>query len=397
MKDFSVRQGVERLGEYTVKTVDASIILNANENNYPLPQQLQEILNQRLAVFPFNRYPPLKAELLADVIAEELDVDADCVKIGNGSSDLLAHACYVFGGHNKKIAVPYPSSPIYDEYIALSESELLRYHLKDNGFLDPEKVIEFCNKQQIDVLIICNPNNPTGNYNSLDVIEKIVSNTECIVLVDEAYMEFADGKDVPHYDMRALNKLWLVAGSALSLVGHYSNLIVFRTFSKAYGLAGLRCGYGVGSLVLMRQLGKVLLPYHVNAFSLVAAKIAYENKILYKEQIREIREERDKLIGYLKQLGFFVYPSSANFILVRAEDTLKEQLAAAYNREHKSAEDIEVASGLQLFEYLLAHGILTADFSKQAGLLGCVRISIGTPEENKQLSAKIAELCLEIQ
>ena len=144
---------------------------------------------------------------------------------------------------------------------------LFRSPLTSEGFVDADAVIAFCAKEQPSLLIVCNPNNPTGNYNSLAAMEKIIANVACPVIMDEAYMEFADGKELPPNDMRPLNKIWLVAGSTLSLLGKYSNFMVFRTFSKAYGLAGMRCGYAVGALGLVRQLGKALLPYHVNARS----------------------------------------------------------------------------------------------------------------------------------
>lgn len=397
MSDISVRKGVAQVGEFVAEPVEVATILDANESNYPMPQEVAIILDRCLKQFPFNRYPPLNAELLIEVIAKELDLTNENIKIGNGSSDLLEKACYVFGGNKKRIAIPSPSFSMYDEYAVLSESEILHYPLTKEGFIDAEQVINFCKEKQVSLLIICNPNNPTGNYNSLPVIEKIISQVNCPVLVDEAYMEFADGKDVSPYDMRALNKLWLVAGSALSLVNNYTNVIVLRTFSKAYGLAGLRCGYAVGSRGLMRIFSKAFLPYHVNAFSLVAAKAVYENKVLYKEQIKEIREERDKLAHCFSQLGFFVYPSATNFLLLKAEGDLQQRLAKAYCETNKSVEEQEVASGLMLWQYLLDNGILVADFTKDDGLLGCIRITVGTPEENKQVLDKIVELFYKIQ
>ena len=291
MSSFTVRQSIEAMEEYAVESVAADIIVNANESNYPLPQEIAEKITQRTARFPFNRYPPIKSENLCEVIAKELDVDIDCVKIGNGSSELLEKACYVFGGPGKKIAVPWPSFSMYGEYAALSDSEEVRYPLTAEGFVDADSVISFCKEQQPSLLIVCNPNNPTGNYNSLAAMEKILANVDCPVIMDEAYMEFADGKELAPNDLRPMHKLWLVAGSTLSLVGRYSNLMVFRTFSKAYGLAGLRCGYAVGALGLVRQLGKALLPYHVNA-KLYLRNIRIKNKIRTAAKIKAHLHQR---------------------------------------------------------------------------------------------------------
>ena len=397
MSSFTVRQSIEAMEEYAVESVAADIIVNANESNYPLPQEIAEKITQRTARFPFNRYPPIKSENLCEVIAKELDVDIDCVKIGNGSSELLEKACYVFGGPGKKIAVPWPSFSMYGEYASLSDSAEVRYPLTAEGFVDADSVISFCKEQQPSLLIVCNPNNPTGNYNSLAAMEKILANVDCPVIMDEAYMEFADGKELAPNDLRPMHKLWLVAGSTLSLVGRYSNLIVFRTFSKAYGLAGLRCGYAVGALGLVRQLGKALLPYHVNAFTLMAAKTVYENKELYKERIKTICEERDKFADCLKALGFKVWPTATNFVTFRAEGELMQQLAKAYAAKFSEKLSEQGAGGKLIFKYLLANSILVRDFSTHPVLQGCLRITIGLPEENKQIIAKITELCAEVK
>ncbi|WP_304093662.1 pyridoxal phosphate-dependent aminotransferase [Phascolarctobacterium succinatutens] len=397
MSSFTVRQSIEAMEEYAVESVAADIIVNANESNYPLPQEIAEKITQRTARFPFNRYPPIKSENLCEVIAKELDVDIDCVKIGNGSSELLEKACYVFGGPGKKIAVPWPSFSMYGEYAALSDSAEVRYPLTAEGFVDADSVIAFCKEQQPSLLIVCNPNNPTGNYNSLAAMEKILANVDCPVIMDEAYMEFADGKELAPNDLRPMHKLWLVAGSTLSLVGRYSNLMVFRTFSKAYGLAGLRCGYAVGALGLVRQLGKALLPYHVNAFTLMAAKTVYENKELYKERIKTIREERDKFADCLNALGFKVWPTATNFVTFRAEGELMQQFAKAYAAKFSERLSEQAAGGKLIFKYLLANSILVRDFSTHPVLQGCLRITIGLPEENKQIIAKITELCAEVK
>lgn len=397
MSSFTVRQSIEAMEEYAIESVAADIIVNANESNYPLPQEIAEKITQRTARFPFNRYPPIKSENLCEVIAKELDVDIDCVKIGNGSSELLEKACYVFGGPGKKIAVPWPSFSMYGEYAALSDSAEVRYPLTAEGFVDADSVIAFCKEQQPSLLIVCNPNNPTGNYNSLAAMEKILANVDCPVIMDEAYMEFADGKELAPNDLRPMHKLWLVAGSTLSLVGRYSNLMVFRTFSKAYGLAGLRCGYAVGALGLVRQLGKALLPYHVNAFTLMAAKTVYENKELYKERIKTIREERDKFADCLNALGFKVWPTATNFVTFRAEGELMQQFAKAYAAKFSERLSEQAAGGKLIFKYLLANSILVRDFSTHPVLQGCLRITIGLPEENKQIIAKITELCAEVK
>lgn len=392
MADYSMRKGIAQIEDYTVETVTADIIVNANENNLPMPEAVTAAICNKTASFPFHRYPPVKAEYLSEAIADALEVEPDCVRIGNGSAELLRLACYAFGGQGRKIAIPFPSFSMYGEFATLSDSDVVRYPLTEEGFLDAELLLEFCQQEQPDVLIICNPNNPTGNYNQLSVIEKIVSNVDCPVLLDEAYIEFADGSEVPPGDMRPLNKLWLVAGSGICLLPKYGNLMVFRTFSKAYGLAGLRCGYAVGSIGIMRQLGKALLPYQVSAYTLMVAKTIYDNKQLYKEQFKLIRQEREKLSAYLEKLGFMVYQSSANFVCCKTMGELTTKLAEQYASKYEEVLPEQEAAGKLIFKYLLDNGILVADFINQPALEGCIRISIGTPEENNIILTKLTEL-----
>lgn len=392
MADYSVRKGIAQIEDYTVETVKADIIVNANENNLPMPEPVVAAVCTKTASFPFHRYPPVKAEYLSDAIAEALELESDCVRIGNGSAELLRLACYAFGGLGKKIAIPFPSFSMYGEFAALSDSDVVRYPLTEEGFLDAELLLEFCQQESPDVLIICNPNNPTGNYNPLSVIEKIATNVGCPVLLDEAYIEFADGSEVPPGDMRPLHKLWLVAGSGICLLPKYGNLVVFRTFSKAYGLAGLRCGYAAGSIGMMRQLGKALLPYQVSSYTLMVAKTVYDNKQLYKEQFKLIRQEREKMSAYLEKLGFMVYPSGANFVCCKAKEELASKLAEQYASKYEAGLQGQEAAGKHIFKYLLENGILVADFTNQPALEGCLRISIGTPEENNIILAKLTEL-----
>ena len=235
MSGFKMRKSLETMEEYSVEHVEADIIANANESNYPMPQKVVESINIVLEEFPFNRYPPIKAESLCELIGDDLGVDSSNIHIGNGSSELLQMACYAFGGNGKRIAFPYPSFSMYGVYVNMADSESLPYKLTEAGYIDADAVIEFCEENNPDLLIICNPNNPTGNYNKLEVIEKILANVKCPVLVDEAYMEFASGTSVDPHDLRPLNKLKLVAGSTLAVLHKYNNFICMRTFSKAYG------------------------------------------------------------------------------------------------------------------------------------------------------------------
>lgn len=144
------------------------------------------------------------------------------------------------------------------------------------------------------------------------------------------------GSGVDPQDLRPLNKLKLVAGSTLALTGKYSNFMCLRTFSKAYGLAGLRVGYAVGSAGIMRVLGKTLLPYHVNAWSLAVAEEVYRQKDLYKEQLETIIEQRDLIREQLEQMGLKIWPSATNFLTCCPQGELTARLAAACEQQYGS-------------------------------------------------------------
>ena len=373
MAGFNARTGLEELEEYAVEHVAADIIVNANESNYNLPRPIEQAVAAKLAGFPFNRYPPMQAETLRGLIAEDLALDADNIRIGNGSSELLQMACYAFGGNGRKIAFPYPSFSMYGVYTKLADSIAAPYPLTLTGYVDPDKVIEFCRAEQPALLIVCNPNNPTGNYNPLEVMEKILANVSCPVVMDEAYMEFAKGSGVDPQDLRPLNKLKLVAGSTLALTGKYSNFMCLRTFSKAYGLAGLRVGYAVGSAGIMRVLGKTLLPYHVNAWSLAVAEEVYRQKDLYKEQLETIIEQRD---------------------LMRE---LTARLAAACEQQYGSQGEKtqQMLAGMYLYRKLLEKKILVRDYTSHPVLQGCLRITVGLPLENAEIISQLQRLCEE--
>ena len=383
MLKFKERFGLEQIEEYKVETVpDANIIVNANETNWPLAPSVIHKIQERISTFPFNRYPPMHGESFCRALGEGLRVDPENVIIGNGSSELLEKACYAFGGIGKKIAFPYPSFSMYKEYAQLADSIPAPYPLTKEGYIDADAVIDFYRREKPALLIICNPNNPTGNFTSLVVIEKILQNVECPVIVDEAYMEFVDASD-------SLGRL-----STLSLLNDYDNFLCFRTFSKAYGLAGLRVGYGTGSSQLITVMKKVLLPYHVNAFSLMVGEILYGEKDLLRSRVSMVIREREKMHNCLKELGFKVFPSCTNFLLFMPTENLAFQISrfaikTGYRLEGKN----EVMAGQLIFSLLLGEKILTRDFTQHPALPGGIRLTIGTPEENREIAATLKSIC----
>lgn len=381
MSNIQARDTLSRIEEYQVETVpDADIIVNANETNWDMTPEMRLELNSRLAEHLFNRYPSMHGEDLCAAIAAKLGFDPELVAIGNGSSELLEKACYAFGGPGRKIACPVPSFSMYQTYAILADSEPVLFPLTADGFVDPDVVIDFAKEQQPSLLVICNPNNPTGNYNSREAMEKIIRNVDCPVIMDEAYLEFA----VEEGDPREL--------STMDLVKEVDNLLVLRTFSKAYGLANLRIGYGIGSAAVMKVLKKVLLPYTVNGFSIMAAELLFSKPDVLKERVDMVVSGRRYLREHLEAMGFRVLPSATNFLLALPAGKVLDKLAdGAGARDLPSAEKAK-AAGSYLFHELLKKRVLIRDFSQNNRLPGGLRISVGTAEENPKIIGAIKKV-----
>jgi histidinol-phosphate aminotransferase len=391
---FEFRKGFEKLEEYNVQQVDSDIIVNANECNYNVPEKIHEYVNEMIKDFSFNRYPPMESTVFCEAIAKGTGFNSNQVVFGNGSSELLQQACYIFGGPGKKIAYPSPSFSMYGVYTQLSDSIEAPYSLTCDGFIDADKLIAFCEVEKPSLLIICNPNNPTGNYNDLSVIEKILKNVKCPVITDEAYMEFAkDCDDSPKLD--SLSTKEENAKSSLVLYPKYNNFLCLRTFSKAYGLAGMRIGYGVGADEIIQGMKKVNLPYSINAVSLKVGEYVYKNKNLYNDRIKLFIVEREKMRKVLEAQGFSVYPSKTNFLLFKPKEKLIQSLASAFKQENPNFSDNSktdlMLAGKQVFNGFLKQRILVRDFSMHPILQGCLRLSLGTVLENEIIAKAIKE------
>lgn len=383
MSEILARESLSRIEDYQVETVpDADIVVNANETNWDMTPEIRLELGTRLAEHAFNRYPSMHGEDLCQGIADRLGFDPAQVAIGNGSSELLEKACYAFGGAGRKIASATPSFSMYQTYAILADSEPVLFPLTADGFVDPEGVIAFCREEKPALIIICNPNNPTGNFNPRAAMEKIIRNVECPVIMDEAYMEFA----VEEGKMEEL--------STLDLVNEVDNLLVLKTFSKAYGLANLRIGYGVGSAAVMKVLKKVLLPYTVNGISILAAELLFSKPEVLRERVEAVVSGRRYLREQLEALGFRVLPSATNFLLALPAGKVLDKLADKAGAADLPGGEKAMAAGGFLFKELLARKVLVRNYSQNPRLPGGLRISVGTAAENPLIIEAIRDIIL---
>lgn len=353
MKNFMIeeRPELKNITAYSGGPQKPGILLDANENAWNMPEAVRQKVFGRLAALHFNRYPQIDAAGLREKIGKDFGFTKDNVQLGNGSSELLYACCYAFGGAGRKVAYISPSFSMYKVYAEMSGSIDTPFSLEEDFTLGYAKLEDFLAKEQPSVLIICNPNNPTGTHYDKEKLLAIVKKAKCLVVMDEAYMEFA-------------------SGSMTDELGENPNMIVLRTFSKAYGLASSRIGYALcGNKEIIDVLTKVLLPYHINAMTLEAAGTVWKSRDMYKECIEGIIKERDDFSQKLTDLDIKVYPSQTNFLFFTLSSMQQNK---------------------KLMDMLAQSGIYLRDFTANP-LLSGIRMTVGTPDENKKVLSIIKE------
>ena len=341
---LNYRNELDKMPSYDGVEKNYRIKVNANESTLNLPPLVEERVMNRLALLAFNRYPNEEYYSLVEQIAKNFSVEASQVLLGGGSSEIIEKVFHAFGGAGHKIVYPQPSFSMYKIYAKAAEAEGVPFDLDEKFNLNVDEFIKKIREVNASLAVVCNPNNPTGNALTLEQVEKIASSIDCAFLLDEAYVEF-------------------YGRSAVNLVAKYPNLIVARTFSKAYGMAGARIGYMIAQAEVTRMINKTFMPYHVNVLTLAAADVVYQMREEFLPRLQMIIAERKRMSEQLKKFhGVEVFPSEANFILIR------------------------LARAEELKNYLESLDIGIRYFSPSAfGLKNCLRISIGTLFENDEV------------
>jgi histidinol-phosphate aminotransferase len=348
-----IKPSVRALRAYTLAPHRASIKLNQNENPWDAPAHIKEEVLRRFAARNWSRYPDFIPTSLHEQLAHFAGWKPDGVIAGNGSNELIQAVLMVTMGSGKRVLICEPTFMLYRQVATVLEGEVETVSLTPDLKYDSEVLLKTIETRQPDVTIICSPNNPTGCVIDQTALRSILTASHGIVVIDEAYHEFAGRSVVP-------------------LLNEHDNLVVLRTFSKAMAYAALRVGYLLAAPDVVREIGKAVLPYNLNVFSQIAAEVAMEN---YDSELRplvkQIVSERDRLFRELSQIeGLTPARSEANFIVV------------------KSATD-----PTRIFADLLKHDILIRDVSGYPMLRDYFRFSVGTPEENDRLLKAIREIC----
>jgi len=335
-----IKPEVRGLAAYTLRHFEAEVKLDQNENPYELPTDLKRQVVDRVLRRPWGRYPEFVPAAVIKALSKFTGWTEEGILVGNGSNELIQASLNVTLGPGRRLVVPQPTFTLYRLLATTLQSEVKSILLDpENLTFDVDKLIEA--SRNADVVVVCTPNNPTGGLLEREALVRLLKNAAGLVLVDEAYHEFS-------------------GQTALSLLPEHRNLVVLRTFSKAMAMAGLRFGYMMAHPEIAREVYKSKLPYNVNVFTLAAVEIVIENRAVLNGGIEALVRERDRLFTELqKRAGVRAFPSTANFILIRTARPARE-----------------------LFDQLYSHGVLVRDVSAYPLLDRCLRVSVGTPEEN---------------
>jgi histidinol-phosphate aminotransferase len=298
-----------------------------------------------------NQYPKPYSDRLREKLASFYDVDPEMVIVGNGSDEILDIAFKSFLEWGETVVAMYPSYSLHPWFVRINGGRFTEVDLTADFQIVPDDVLATEGK----VLLICNPNNPTGNTFDFEKIKRVIEGWSGPVIVDEAYGEFTDHSFIP-------------------LIDRYENLIVTRTFSKAYGMAGMRVGYMIAQEGLAQIMNRVKIPYSLNSVSESMAIAALEERDYVNRIVDTVNRERPRLASDLDRLGFDVFPSETNFMMARSPIPSDEMTRA-----------------------LAEKGVLIRDFGSKRMLENCVRTTIGTRELNQLLVEKTKEVLSECQ
>lgn len=342
-----VREGLRGEVAYGAPQIDVPVRLNTNENPFgPSPSLIADIAAAvASAAADLNRYPDrdalaLRKDLARYLAAEsQVQCEADQIWAANGSNEVMEHILAAFGGPGRRALSFAPTYSMYSQYARDSHTEYLTIDRASDFSLPLDTAVKAVTDSDPTVVFLTSPNNPTGTALPLEVIEAVCAVAPGIVVVDEAYAEFRR-PGTP---------------SALSLVSVHRNLVVTRTMSKAFALAGGRLGYAVAAPAIIEALQLVRLPYHLSTVSQVVARTALAHSAELLSQVDVLRKERDALVIWLRGRGLAVVDSDANFVLFGT-----------------------FADAHAVWQGLLDLGVLI----RESGPQGWLRVSIGTPDEN---------------
>ena len=334
---------------YHSPQVDVRVRLNTNESPFGPPEGFSEQLAQRLAHIDWNRYPARSAEQLRAGIAALHGLSLDNVFAANGSNEVIQTLLLTYAGGNRRVGLFSPTYALHSHIARIVGAEVVVAPRAPDFRVGAEAVARFVADERPDVLFLCTPNNPTGTVEDPEAVQaalEAVSGYGGVLVVDEAYIQFT-AREPGRF-------------TAVDLLDEAAPLVVCRTFSKAWALAAVRLGYALAPSRIVEEMHKVVLPYHLDVMTQEIGLLCLQHAGAADRRAAVVVTERERLADRLATLPVRQWPSGANFILFRPSDR----------------------DGAVVWQGLLERSVLVRDCSSWEGLSGCLRVTVGTPEEN---------------
>ncbi len=344
------RDDLALMAGYHSPQVEVAVRLNTNEAPEPPPAGFAEAVAAELARIEWHRYPDRSYTALREAIAAHHKVDPAQVFAANGSNEVLQTLCLAYGGPGRSVAVFEPTYALHSHIARITGTAVATGERTDDLALDLDEVRRVLTAAEPAITFLCSPNNPTGMVEDQATIREVLRLAPGLLVVDEAYGQFAP---------------W----SALELVADDVPLVVTRTYSKTWSMAAARLGYLIGPRDLVAQLDQVVLPYHLDSMKQAAGRIALDFEPEMRARVAALVEERGRLVARLSDLPVDVWPSGANFVLFRPRDR----------------------DGGHVWQRLLDRSVLVRDCSGWPRLEGCLRVTIGTPDEDDAFLAALED------
>jgi histidinol-phosphate aminotransferase len=346
-----VRPDLQLSEGYHSPQVEADVRLNTNESPFAPPDAWRAELLAALAEVSFHRYPDRPATELRQAVADLHGVAPDEVFCANGSNEVLQCLLLAFGGPGRRALVFEPTYALHAHIARITGTEVVEGARDDDFQIDPRHAVELLTAERPDVTFLCSPNNPTGRAEPPETVATVSGAAPGLLIVDEAYGQFSP---------------W----SALALRGpSHPGLVVTRTFSKTWAMAGARLGYLVADPAVVAACESVVLPYHLSVQTQIAGLVALRHVPEMEARVARISEERGRVAAALADLPVDSWPSDANFILFRPRDR----------------------HAVEVWRSLLDHSVLIRNCASWDGLRGCLRVTIGTAEENDRFLHALKE------
>lgn len=334
---------------YHSPQLDAKVRLNTNESPLPPPSAWLDDLAAAVSAIDHNRYPDRGYRALRTALAAEHGVSPEQIFVANGSNEVLQTVFLTYGGPSRSVAVFEPTYALHGHIARLTRTEVLVGE-RDQDFAIPEAELDrVLGEGRPDITMLCSPNNPTGRAEPRDLVEKAMGATAGLLVVDEAYGQFAP---------------W----SALDLLTEDGGVAVVRTFSKTWSMAATRLGYLVAPAAMVAALDQVVLPYHLDALKQEAGRLALAHRGEMEDRVSQIVSERRRIEAGLAALEVRAWPSDANFVLFQVND------------------------GPEVWRELADRSVLVRDCHAWPRLAGCLRVTVGTPDENDAFLAALKEI-----